>query len=485
MPSIKDGINPLGKGVRDVWWSGIATSGDVLTGFILLLLVGNALAIDGLGGYTLCVTIYSLATALFAAGINVAVVIYGARCHGDRQAFSSLGTTALALALTSGAASGIVLWATAPLAATLLSAPTLEVTLPIISMAVALGVLNRVALGLLNSRRQMRTYAVVLVARNGTLIACTMAVLRGGLGLRGAALAFAVAEGAILCPLALSLRRSMSLRFVGAPVWARRLISLGARALLATIVNDLGTCMDRLMVAYFMSEGALGVYSIAALLARGPVLLLSSVQRIASPVISEHHGAGRTHRIGELTRFLANFGVLFMGVSAAVLALFFPTIVALLYPGKPELLNGAFACHLLLLGSLFRSAIAPYGAMFTAMKRPGLGTAAAASFVIANLVLSILLIPRLGIEGAAISVSGASAVMLACFGGIAWWRLRVRVWSPCLFLLLAAGSCAAASGFFASGLAARLAIMAFVLIGCALLGLLLWRNRPRQSPPEA
>jgi O-antigen/teichoic acid export membrane protein len=470
------------KALRDLAWSAVSTGANVVSGIVLILLVGNWLKLSELGGYSLATTIYLLAGTLAAAGTHVAVVVYGARCAGDRPAFDRLTTAALGLALVLGVAGGVLLWLATPLAAAFLSAGSLRATLPTIAAALPVLLLNKVLLGLLNSVRHMRAFALCTVGRHASLMLFTLGALAADWGLEGVVLAFPAAEVVTLCLLVLCSRGLFRLAVAGAREWLWRVLWLGGRSLVATLVSQLAQRVDIMLVAHFSGEAAVGMYSVAALVAGGPAVVLSAFQRLTTPMMSSYHAASNASRMGELGSFLGRAAALFTSLFGALLSLFYPELIRVLYPGKPELAAAADACRVLLLGHLLYGSVVPCGGLFTSAERPALAAATSTVALVGSVVLGVLLVPRFGVLGAAQAASVGRVAGVVVFLLLASWALGVRLWSGTLVVLWLAGGAVIALGFLPLSLPWRIVAAALAVLATAGLGLGALR---RDGPPEA
>ena len=68
------------------------------------------------------------------------------------------------------------------------------------------------------------------------------------------------------------------------------LLSFGIRTVIGNSVILINYYADTLMIGYFLTEEAVGVYSVAVILSQFLWLIPDSIQKITYPIISEYHG---------------------------------------------------------------------------------------------------------------------------------------------------------------------------------------------------
>lgn len=191
----------------------------------------------------------------------------------------------------------------------------------------------------------------------------------------------------------------------------REMGGFGMTMIFVLLMATLVTYTDRLLLGYFLKEGAnaqIAIYSIATGLASLVGLFAASIMAIFYPVISEIHGRGdekkRNVACGTAIRW-----ILFSSLPiAAFLIAFSSPMLHLLYgaayePGAPVLSLFSIGIFASLLGTAQRTALA-------GMRRLDVERNVAIVTFAGNAVLNVLFIPIWGINGAAL------ASMLALLG---------------------------------------------------------------------
>jgi len=175
------------------------------------------------------------------------------------------------------------------------------------------------------------------------------------------------------------------------------------------ILNMIITWTDILMLGYYKTSDTVGLYNAALPIARLLPIPLASLVFIYTPVCSQLFSQ---KLFGEMKR---NYNIATKWIFAATLPLFlvvffFPADVLKLLFGI-KYIEASTALKILSLGFFIHTFLGPNGATLTAMGRTKLLMWASLSAAFLNITANMVLIPFLGINGAAIA--SASALALA------------------------------------------------------------------------
>jgi O-antigen/teichoic acid export membrane protein len=179
-------------------------------------------------------------------------------------------------------------------------------------------------------------------------------------------------------------------------------LPLFGRGILAIII----TSTDKLMLGYFETPEAVGLYSVAVSLANFIPIVLTSLLFIYVPIVSQLYAKNHFEEIKR------TYAVLTKWIFSAALPIFlimflFPDAVLNIIYGA-RYVQAGIALQILALGFFTHSFLGPNGATLVVMGRTKLVLMNALVRTIMNVVLNLLLIPPMGIAGAAI----ASAIAL-------------------------------------------------------------------------
>jgi O-antigen/teichoic acid export membrane protein len=419
-------------------------------GLNYLFLIGLARVLPSaeFGTYALGLAIFNLVALISVVGLDTGAVKFvshhlGLANHGEarRVIFRVLwagglcgGVAGLGLAFLSG-----------PLATVIYANPALAPVLRWFALAVPLLVSSTVLLAALQAFQSVRyTVTIKYLWEPLGRIVLVALLLRAGFGLTGVAAACA---GILAVSLTWSLRA----------VWARAGFAAGGsagpggpglRALAvyclplgaANLIGIVATRADLLLLGYWRESQDVGMYLTAFQTAAVISLVLGAFDAVLGPVLSRAWARGDRRALEEAYQEGTRLGVTVTVPLALLLVLFAPHILGLF---GPAFRGGAGCLVVLVLGQWFNS-VAAFGnnvLLMAGAPRVVMGqTAASGVLLIAG---AAFLIPRWGMEGAAVAATVAViAVNLARV-----WEVRRRVgirpWTRGLLSPLGAGAATA------------------------------------------
>jgi O-antigen/teichoic acid export membrane protein len=146
------------------------------------------------------------------------------------------------------------------------------------------------------------------------------------------------------------------------------------------------------------------------------VLFLTAVSYVFSPFVADLHARGERERLDELFKAITRWTVAGT-VPILVLMLVVPAAILQVFGGQ-TFTSGTTALRILVIGQAINVSVGAAGFVLIMAGRTGWDLTVYASSALLDLVLALILVPKLGIEGAAI----AQAVTIACSN---WLRLAL------------------------------------------------------------
>ena len=242
----------------------------------------------------------------------------------------------------------------------------------------------------------------------------------------------------------------------------KEMLGFGAPLILAGMGSMIVQVADRPILAKMTGLAAAGIYGTCYKLGIGMMLLVGMFDQAWKPFILER--ADRPDAGAIIARVLTYFTALAAWALLAIVFFIGPLVTAPLFGGKPlihpSFWSGLPVVPIVTLGYLFNGLYFVMLAPLMLDKRTGAVSAATWAGALVNILLNALLIPRLGMMGAAWATLAAYAVMAAAVWALGrasrpvpyeWTRLAVLAgWTaalwwpgmsaglPARFLLLAA-----------------------------------------------
>ena len=287
--------------------------------------------------------------------------------------------------------------------------------------------INKVLFGIVNGMRRMRAFAIYTSLRY-VLIAVALFVARGtGIATSHLAGIWTFVEGLMLIVLVVEVVATVRPRHpAGWTRWTRDHLAYGVRGLPATLAYEINTKLDVWMLgAAGFTKEAVGMYSLAATINEGATQLSVVVQNNVNPMIASALVGGHRHEVEALiTRTRTWFVPAF--VAACVFgALAFPVLIPRVL-GDPTLVEAAVPFAILMAGLALASPYLPFTQVLLMADRPGWHTVFMVLVVAANFVANIVLIPYLGLAGAAAATTTAVITSAILIRGLARGKVGIR-----------------------------------------------------------
>ncbi|MHB8351599.1 MAG: lipid II flippase MurJ [Thermoplasmata archaeon] len=186
----------------------------------------------------------------------------------------------------------------------------------------------------------------------------------------------------------------------------------------AALIGTGTTYVDRLVLASIADLSSVGIYNYAILVAAGSLFVVSPFGTLLVPKISELLGAGNLHGIRYVTRTAGTLVVLVYVPFALGLAALAPILLGVL--AGPGFVSASLPMALLLLLTAIFIPYAVLSSLAAGIRRTQALVKASVAALVVNIALSIVLVPKFGMIGAAL---GNSAMSWAAFG-VLYWELR-------------------------------------------------------------
>ncbi|MBN2186932.1 MAG: flippase [Dehalococcoidia bacterium] len=383
----------------------------VILGIAAVIVIARVLGPEGKGAYSLIILVPALLALLGNLGIGIANVYFGgSRKHN----WTELASNSLISALGLG-----VLLIVGFLAYFFIFQPSFlqetETRYVVVATLVVPPILLTTYLSLvLLGQGRIKEYNLVSLAQASVrlvLILFLLFALKGGVF--GAILAWAIAAlmAAILSVLLVC--RTTNIRWSFHLLLFKDSVKFGVKGYLGSIIQFLNYRLDMFLVALFMDVTFVGYYSISVVMAEALWYFPGAVGTVIfarTPGLGAEEANRSTPRICRNTLFITILVALVLfGLGKYILTLFFGS--AFLPALRP--------LWILLPGVIALSIPKVLANEITGRGKPVVGTIAAGVSLAVNIPLNLVLIPRMGISGAAlastISYSVTALVVLVTF----------------------------------------------------------------------
>jgi O-antigen/teichoic acid export membrane protein len=197
----------------------------------------------------------------------------------------------------------------------------------------------------------------------------------------------------------------------------KRVVSFSATTFGIAVVHFVLAQADKITLGYYLNVKQVGIYAVSIAVAGFVPVALTSVNQIFSPMIAELHSAGNRQLLQKLYAWLTKWVLVFTIPLAAAIIIFAGPVMTVFGEGFR---SGAAVLAVCAIAQLINCAAGSVGFLLLMSGNQVALMKVQALNAVLMVVLNVLLVPRLGILGAAIGLS-ASVV-----GTNIWCLLEVR-----------------------------------------------------------
>ncbi len=416
---------------RDIAWTFVGFGVLAVTGILMNILIAVFRDASALGVFNIAYAVYLVGSQFAVMGIHYAVMRYSAYHENDATQRGSMLGSAIVLAICLGSIFTCALLVATPLFELMFSEKAIVDSIHHAVLGLSLFPLNKVLIAHINGLRRMKAFAILQSLRYLAVLASVAWVCIGELPFHYAPLSFLAAEMITSICAILYLQRIGSLRGLRVRMWwLKHHLVFGSKAAIGGIFLDMNTRLDVLILGSLLSPRSVGIYSFAAMLVDGVQHILAILRVNFNPVIVaslRDQDYEHTRQLLRQSKRYVTLGTL--AVSLAILAAFWLIITYIL----PEKGYDEAMLSLMVLLSCFTmiAGFAPFDNLLLASGHPFLQTLQTTSITLTNVACCFLLIPTLGILGAAIATSlgylvGTLLLLMFSYRMLGWNMIRNR-----------------------------------------------------------
>lgn len=395
----------LSKTLIDVQWAFISLAISSFVHFLLRIVLGRDLGPAGLGIYTLVFAIYVLGTQYSNFGIGVALTKYVAEHKDDTGKVREFVSSGMTGSLIFGTVISIILFVfSGQIAVFVFHSPELDVLLKFLALCFPFIALQKSVLGVLNGQRWMNAFAYLNLCQNTLILLVSIFLVLGlKLGINGAVLGLA---GPTIFTSIISIFFVRKFWKVPSRIFDHVLKELTSFGFYVTLANSIATINAQvgiLLIGFYLNEKEIGFYAVSTLIVQGLQLLPGAVQSITGPIVSQLHGKKDYEGIKQVTRdaFIKTLAI--TAAMSAGLVLFGGYLINIVF--SSEYAAAYIPMVILIFGNLVYAPFISIGSTLTNMGRVNIIFKIDLACMIANVLLTIILVPTFGINGAAFSMA--------------------------------------------------------------------------------
>lgn len=273
-------------------------------------------------------------------------------------------------------------------------------------------VLNKVFLSYRNAKKQMKYYAKINTLRPLLIVTFVLILIIIKIDPKMCVLAFVFSESIIFIIL-LATSFILLKKAIISLYWIKLHFIHGYKSAVGSVLIDVNTRVDVLMLGFFTNEILVGVYSMASMIADGFTQLPIVFRTIINPYITNYFYNNKKEELKSKIIYGRNLAYKILIPIGIVIIIGYP--VTLYVFGFYENYNSSILpLTILIIGAMISIGYAPFLMIFNQTGHPVIQSFLYFLIFIINLILNFFLIPSFGINGAAIA-TGISYISLMFF----------------------------------------------------------------------
>jgi O-antigen/teichoic acid export membrane protein len=397
--------------------AGFFTLGHIISvglDFVIVIALARFLGAYSYGLYSLGIIVLSISSLIARFGLNNGVLKYVALYSGVNNEEKTKGTIiqSIIFTLALGLVIGFIVYIFSSQIADIYQkkdlAPVIKIFAVAIPFSALLPVLSGITRGFKTNKYMVIGTNIIKVIANLVFIILFFYL---GLGLSGAVWANIIGIIAAVLFFLYSIKKlfpGIILREIVPKFETKKLLSTSVPLLAIGMISFLIHWTDTLMVGYFLSAEDVGIYRVAIQVATTILIFINAFNSIFASTISDFYYRNKKEDLNNLFKTVTRWG-LYLGLLVFLIILISPDEILQLF-GKSFLL-GRNSLLLLSFGQIINVGVGATGFMLMMTNREKIESLNAAGILILNIILNLILIPRLGIIGAAIATSVSIGVI--------------------------------------------------------------------------
>lgn len=400
-----------------------------LGGLLFLFICAHYLGMAGLGVVSQAMALFVIAGQFAAGGVQLSALQVAADPSlQDLERRQRLWAAQLA-ALGWGSLVAIAGFLAADTVAWLADSPQLGRAWQVTAPALALFAANKAAASALAGLDRLRRFAAQMALRALLLAAFALLFAAGGADAAGVCAAFLCSEVLLYAFLLHQLRVVAGRPHAPQRAHVSDHLRFGFRGMWSGLAYEINLRVDVLLVGVYLQDAAVGLYALVAQLAEGFFNLLIVLRNQLNPVLARALAPMDLTAVLALSRGLLRVVVPCAAVAAIVGVCLYAPVVGWALPAQGYE-SGTPLLAILLAGLVANAWIMPLESILVLARRPGSYSWVMLLVVVTNASANLLLIPSLGLIGAAVA-TGVSSVLSGIYlllvvrGQLGFWLLPV------------------------------------------------------------
>lgn len=400
---------------RSMFWSLGSFAILGMSGVLLNIIIGLFYTPEALGVFNQVFAIYIVFSQLGIMGLHNSLQKHVTEYLSLGLKLEGIISSALTIIFLTASISTLFYFFSAPLAAQVLRSPAVQDGMKYSALGLLLFCFNKSFLNLLNAASQIALFSVGNMVRSVSLIGGIIILSLNGVRPEQLCLSLTISEAlvSLYCVISLikiqtPLLQQISMR------WLKVHFDFGIRSILSGFLVEFNTRVDILILGIYLSDSQVGIYSFAALIAEGVAQLPTAFRANYNPQITSLWAQKKKQELLNLINKTIRKTRLYLALPIGLSIAIFPFVPAILkLPADYQ--QGWMSYSILVSGILFSSGYLVIFNLFLLTGFPGLHSFILLMICSVNALMNWLLVPYLGLEGAALGTAISSICIVTIF----------------------------------------------------------------------
>lgn len=395
-------MQPSKKFAFDVGMTLLSSVITLPLGFVITVALGRYLGVGDLGLYLMTSIIYGIAMLVAAIGIPGVMIKYVAEFKNDRTKCNQIVSSGVITSLFLGIGFIALFYFTSGIFAAIFNMPGLFGLLKLLSLVFPFALVGSALLGLLNGLREMKKYATATILQSVLTVIVTVALIYYDFGVSGAVIGIVLASIGSCLYLVWVSKNYFEITFSEYVPTTKKMLKFGAQIFGANAINIINYQADTILIGYFLTATDVGYYAVAVGLSRFFWIIPQAIQTITYPATSEYWANNNHSALQKMIDKSMKYTACILLPIGLSVGFFAKDIITMIF--GDGFVYSVLPLQILIVGTVIFGVFKSIGSFLPSVGRPDLSLKINGTGAVVNVILNVLLIPLLGISGAAFAM---------------------------------------------------------------------------------
>ncbi|MBI34590.1 MAG: hypothetical protein CMP67_04415 [Flavobacteriales bacterium] len=378
---------------------------NAVVGLLLNFLIVEFYSSESLGVFNISYAIYIFLSQAGVFGIHNSVLKYASDFSKNTKELKQVLSSSLSLASIWALLMLVIAFVLSDVFMTFYDTKSAILSFQIVVVGVFFFILNKIQLSFINGLSKLKTYAFFLALRGVLMLSVFFGLVFYDFDPVYLSAVFSFSEIILFLLLSIFLFNFFQFSSFWNLNWLKKHFQFGRHSFVGSFLMDVGSKTDILVLGLFVSDYLVGMYSFVAFFMEGFNQIPIVIRSVTNPKINKLYRTGRSSLLESFLKLVIKKSYLGFIPFGVVCVLCFPLVIY--FSPKFDLWNSWILIALLMLGPILESGYSSVQMIYNQCGFPKIQSLFSAIVFLWNLAFNFLLIPFLGIYGAAIATTSS------------------------------------------------------------------------------